>query len=314
MTRLLLKAHVKGYFRNGKWIPSYETKAPSAKPDAPAKPDKPAAKLPLPPLPGNTGYGGGPGFFSGWKSKPAPKPQGYHPQLDDSGDDVPIYRLSKPTPLEAFADPEAIATVLPGGPTPTVLNGVPLAEWEDAPRSLEQWQNVEGQADILEPELKVAPGQKVGAGVIVQEPDGRVWVVHPTNGFGGYKGTFPKGTVEDGLSLQASAIKEAFEESGLKVEIIAHLMDVKRTTSTARYYLAKRVGGSPAECGWESQSVSLVPPDKLYSVLNLWTDHGLAEKLGAGPPPKAPPSPKWPDKPSGGSSGPSSGGSQGSLF
>ena len=66
-------------------------------------------------------------------------------------------------------------------------------------------------------------------------------------------------------------------------------MDVERTTSKARFYLARRVGGTPADAGWESQSVSLVPPDKLYSVLNMSADHDLAEKLGAGPkPPKAP--------------------------
>ena len=129
--------------------------------------------------------------------------------------------------------------------------------------------------------MDVPEKMKQGAGVVVQEPDGRVWVIHPTNAFGGYKSSFPKGTVEDGLSLQASAIKEAYEESGLKVELVSHLMDVVRTTSVARYYLAKRVGGTPADVGWESQAVSLVPVNKLFEVLNMSTDHGLAEKLGA---------------------------------
>lgn len=225
------------------------------------------------------------------KKPEAPKPPVFHPKMGDEGELVAIKRPSKATPLEAFQDPQAVATVLPGGKLPAELNGVPFAPWADAPTTLHGWAEVEGQIDLDEPEIHPGKGMRLGAGVIVQEPDGRVWVVHPTNAFGGYKASFPKGTVEDGLGLQASAIKEAYEESGLKVEIVGHFMDVARTTSVARYYLARRVGGTPADVGWESQAASLVPVGKLYEELNMATDHGLAEKLGAGPKPK-PPQPK----------------------
>lgn len=222
------------------------------------------------------------------KKPEAPKPPAFHPKMGDEGELVAIKRPSKATPLEAFSDPLAVATVLPGGKMPAELNGVPFAPWADAPTTLHGWAEVDGQADLDEPEIEPGKGMRLGAGVIVQEPDGRVWVVHPTNAFGGYKASFPKGTVEDGLGLQASAIKEAYEESGLKVEIVGHFMDVARTTSVARYYLARRVGGTPADVGWESQAASLVPVAKLYEVLNMATDHGLAEKLGAGPKPAPP--------------------------
>lgn len=264
---LLSKAHVKGHFRGGKWVKDYDTKVPPAV------------------------WGGGHGQYSA-PPKPKPVPQGFHPQMDDNGDDVPIYTLSKATPLAAFDDPEAIATVLPGGEAPASLHGVAFSPWDDAPDSIEGWAHVDGQIKLDEPPLQAPSGHKIGAGVIVQEPDGRFWVVHPTNQFGGYAATFPKGTVEDGLSLQASAIKEAFEECGLKVAIMGHLMDVKRTTSTARYYLAKRVGGTPVDAGWESQAVSLVPRQRLYDALNRSTDHGLAKRLGAGDPPESK-SPPW---------------------
>lgn len=213
-------------------------------------------------------------------------PGGYHPKLNDAGKAVVIKEMSRPTPLANFHDANAIATTLPGSQAPEILNHIPLAPWHDAPTTIEGWAGVEGQAEIEEPAFIAEDGKNQGAGVIVQEPDGRVWVCHPTNAFGGYKSTFPKGTVEDGLSLQASAIKEAFEESGLKVQITGFFLDVKRTTSVARYYTAKRVGGTPSEAGWESQSVSLVPVSRLYDVLNQPADHGLAEKLGAGPAPK----------------------------
>lgn len=38
------------------------------------------------------------------------------------------------------------------------------------------------------------------------EPDGGVWLVAPSDGFGGYRTTFPKGRVEPGAALQATAI------------------------------------------------------------------------------------------------------------
>jgi 8-oxo-dGTP pyrophosphatase MutT (NUDIX family) len=54
--------------------------------------------------------------------------------------------------------------------------------------------------------------ERAAAGAVVMEPDGRLWLVAPSNGFGGYLATFPKGRVEPGISLQATAIREVWEE------------------------------------------------------------------------------------------------------
>lgn len=59
---------------------------------------------------------------------------------------------------------------------------------------------------------------------------------------------------------------EAYEESGLQVRLITHLVDVRRTQTFTRYYLAERMGGSPADMGWESQGVMLVPREMLGSL------------------------------------------------
>jgi len=112
----------------------------------------------------------------------------------------------------------------------------------------------------------------------VVEPDGRVWVVAPTNAYLGTRATFPKGK---GTDLKATALKEVFEESGLRVELTGFLADSTRTTSRTRYYLARRVGGSPAAMGWESQAVLLVPVGQLRNVLNLSLDHPTVDALEA---------------------------------
>lgn len=209
----------------------------------------------------------------------------FHPKLDHNGKKVPLYHPSTDSHPEAWLGADQIATVTPGGWMPKSLNGVPFAPWKGAPKTLAEWENVPGQMDDLEePALVVGVGKHAAAGVVVEEPDGRVWVIHPSNAFGGYKATFPKGTIEDDedLSFQAVAIKEALEESGLQVAITGYLQDVERSTSVCRYYRARRVGGTPADCGWESQAVSLVPAAKLYSVLNQTVDHPLAAMVGAG--------------------------------
>lgn len=66
--------------------------------------------------------------------------------------------------------------------------------------------------------LHTAEGQEGSRrGGAVPEADGRVWLVTHSNAYGGYPVTLPKGTQDSGMSLQATALREAFEEAGLAV-------------------------------------------------------------------------------------------------
>jgi ADP-ribose pyrophosphatase YjhB (NUDIX family) len=182
----------------------------------------------------------------------------FHPKPDDEGKQVAILHPSQPSPISCWEGAKEAATVVPDGSMPDELNGISFQPWQ-APTSDEEWAAVEGQANIDEPPFTAPPGKHAAAGVVVIEPDGRVWLVAPTNAFGGYKHSFPKGRPGTGASLQTTAIREAFEESGLKVRITGYLGDFERTTSFTRLYLAERVGGDPTAMGWESQAVRLVP-------------------------------------------------------
>lgn len=220
---------------------------------------------------------------------PLPKSAVPHPEVDDHGEKVMIHHPSEPTPPQTWFDPKAVATFVPGGEVPVELNGVPIAPWTDHPTTDEGWDYVDGVDDDLdEPPFHVATGKAAASGVVIEEPDGRVWLVAPTNSFGGYRASFPKGNAEPDLSLQANAIKEVFEETGLKVKITGFLGDYTRTTTVARLYRGVRVGGTPAAMGWESQAVHLAPKDALYGFLNRQTDHGIAQAIGAGEPPPVP--------------------------
>ena len=249
----------------------YKTASP--KPGGAKTPPGPAATPPAhKPAVGGLFHGQG---QSGGKA-PSKPPVVY----DAEGHPLPTHP-TKPTPTVGNADPSKTAVYVKGHDSGGGLHGVPFSPWS-APDTPKAWNAVEGQRpDLDEPPLPELPeGKHMAAGVVVTEPDGRVWIVEPTNHFGGYQHTFPKGTQEDGIpSLQANAIKEAFEESGLKVRITDYLGDYERDTSIGRYYVAERVGGSPTAHGWETQAVKLVPPDQLKSFLNRKIDQAIADDI-----------------------------------
>ena len=132
--------------------------------------------------------------------------------------------------------------------------------------------------DFKEPPLPKTE-KRLTSGLVIAEPDGRFWVVHPSNRYGGVAATFPKGRLDAGLTLVVNAVKEAWEESGLIAEPLSWLCDIDRTKTVTRYYVAKRTGGTPENVGWESQAVSLVPAESLLDYLNRPNDRKILPHL-----------------------------------
>lgn len=282
---ILLKSHNKGYTRkDGTVVKPFDDKrhhsAPkqgglfsghlkhkdSGKPAIPSHTGQVVAPQAKKEPPGGYGFGSFSGGMFGFDKEPKHYQNAVEHPAKKSGKAAKINEPTAPSGPETWADSNAEAVFVPGGDVPAMLNGVAFTPWTDHPRRDENWDYVDGQMDDLdEPPMHLPIGMKAASGCVVEEPDGRIWLVSPTNGFG-YTTTYPKGKVEDELSMQANAIKEVFEESGLKVEITGLLGDFKRTTSVTRLYTARRVGGSPSAVGWESQAVRLVPRDALDKV------------------------------------------------
>jgi len=195
------------------------------------------------------------------------------PQLGGRPPQGMVLDPTVPSAVANNANPEDVAVFVEGHNTGDGLNGIPFAP--AAPPA--DWTQVPGQNYTFDEPPPPQTSKRMGAGVVMEEPDGRVWVLEPTNHFGGYQHSLPKGGIEDGLNLQQTALKELWEESGLTGEITGYLGDFERTTSTARYYTARRTGGSPADHGWETQSVKLVPPEQLGDFLNHPSDVPIRE-------------------------------------
>ena len=196
-----------------------------------------------------------------------------HPKQDEHGKPFRIEAPSSASHPDSWHDPLQIATVTPGGAMPASLNGIAFTPCSGAP--------VGQDAPFAEPAFEAVPGKVVAAGVVIEEPDGRVWVVHPANAFGGYPATFPKGRRDADMPLPATAIREAWEESGLQVVLTGFLCDLVRSRSKTRYYLGRRIGGCPADMGWESQAVSLAPRAQLGALLVNPNDAPLVALLQA---------------------------------
>lgn len=222
-------------------------------------------------------------FYGVGKAEPGPAPQGgsaIHPQPNESGKPVTIHDPHNSSTVGTWTDPKATATFVPGNLSyPELqLNHAqlkrykPWDSWDNAPGTLDE-------AGIKEPAFEKHPSKNTASGVVIVEPDGRMWLRSPTNQYGGVKNGFPKGTKEPGLSLQANAIKEAFEETGLKVRLLKHLTDVEGTTSKTRYYLAQRESGHPGDMGWESQAVHLAPHADAAKMLHMPADQQVLKAL-----------------------------------
>ena len=208
----------------------------------------------------------------------SPKPT-FHPRPNDEGEPVEIKHPDTPTPLESWGNAAVASIAIPDQPMPAMLNGISLGQWRGAPGSNAGWNALAAQSPVSEPAFAVPSGKKAATGAIVVEPDGRVWLVAPTNKFGDYWRTFPKGSMSGALGTTANALKEVFEESGLQIELESHLIDTPRTRSFTRYYLARRLGGNPAAMGWESQAVLLVPAALLKDYLTSASDQPILAAL-----------------------------------
>jgi 8-oxo-dGTP pyrophosphatase MutT (NUDIX family) len=153
------------------------------------------------------------------------------------------------------------------------------------PAKVQSWKkfkkSVKDEPDFVLP-AHLHGKKDLASGVIIKEADGRIWLVEPKGGFGGYKATFPKGRLEDGLTPAQNAAKEAFEETGMKVEITGLVGDYEKTETFTRYYIGKRVGGDPAFAHWETSRVTLCTPEQARKLLNVQVDHDILDDFLSG--------------------------------
>ena len=79
---------------------------------------------------------------------------------------------------------------------------------------------------------------KAAYGGVVIDAEGRVLLREPTNHFGGYAWTFPKGKADPGETAEQAALREVQEETGCTARILAPIPgDFAGDTSMNNYFL-----------------------------------------------------------------------------
>ena len=122
----------------------------------------------------------------------------FHPRKNDKGLPVEIKHPSRASDLSNWADASLPAVATPDCAIPPSINGVPTSHVVP-PVDTAGWERLVVESTVLTaPPLANPSKKKLSAGTLIVEPDGRVWLFEPTNAYGGYVRTFPKGTVEPG--------------------------------------------------------------------------------------------------------------------
>jgi 8-oxo-(d)GTP phosphatase len=127
--------------------------------------------------------------------------------------------------------------------------------------------------------------EKVAAGGIVMDSEGRVLVVHRAH----YDDwSFPKGGVDKGETIEQAALREVREEAGLECRIIRRLSDTHYLYTTHKgakrpkvvhYFLMEITGGQLFTDGTETDEAIWCSPAEAENRLSYQMDKDLLREI-----------------------------------
>ena len=134
------------------------------------------------------------------------------------------------------------------------------------------------------PVLRTARATSAG-GVVTRTVDGAVEValVHRRSP---PLWALPKGTPDSGETLEETALRETREETGLAVELVAPISDIRyffvrgstRFHKTVHFFLMRATGGSLDDHDAEFDDVRWVPAEEALALLTHATERSVLER------------------------------------
>jgi 8-oxo-dGTP pyrophosphatase MutT (NUDIX family) len=140
----------------------------------------------------------------------------------------------------------------------------------------------------------------VSAGGVILDGDGRVVLTARRSFAGEVQWGLPKGLVERGEQVPDAARREATEETGLDVEIVAPLPVINywyvdpggtRIHKFVHFFLMRPTGGDPANHDAETEEVEALPPAEALRRASFRSERAAIEAAlsAASPPATEPP-------------------------
>ena len=97
--------------------------------------------------------------------------------------------------------------------------------------------------------------------------------------------SFPKGNIEKGETPEQAAIREVYEETNVKGEIITYIGEIhywyrlkgEKIFKSVKYYLMRYVSGEPKP-SWEVKDAKFIPLEAAKRLLKYKGDKSIFEK------------------------------------
>ena len=110
-------------------------------------------------------------------------------------------------------------------------------------------------------------------GVVLVNDTGEVLLREPKNHFDNYVWTFAKGKPDNNETPAETALRELYEETGYRAEIIGVLPGTYASgLSTNAYFLAKPSNTTPDPFSWETQSIQWASFEKAQNLIGETTN------------------------------------------
>lgn len=153
--------------------------------------------------------------------------------------------------------------------TPKTVKSKPKP-WVDPNTGKAYYVSPSGKLYPWDPKKAVAPKKKrpkkwtSAGGIVFPSMDDmeHVYIIKPSNNYGPW--SFPKGRVDKGETMKQAAIREVWEETGIKAKILpgnSYVGKGEGSFSITHYYLMVQIGGHPRRTD-ETERVELVTFDE----------------------------------------------------
>jgi 8-oxo-dGTP pyrophosphatase MutT (NUDIX family) len=110
-------------------------------------------------------------------------------------------------------------------------------------------------------------------GGVVVDDEGRILLRKVRRGYGGAEWTFPKGRPEPDEPHEATAVREATEETGIHARVIERIPGIYDGTFTrTTYYLMRPTGKRAEHDKSETAEVRWATPDEAHELLQQSPD------------------------------------------